>query len=350
MPLFKKSNLFYNFFSLGAVQLISSLLQLMVIPYVIRKIGADGFGVIAVAQVVMFYLSAFTEYGFSQTATRAIALHRSEPEEIRAIFSRVIFSRLFLCVIAFVLLLVLIYCIPVFRSHARLYCMAFVFVAGQSLLLTWFFQGYEKMHFIAFATLIARIIFVALVFTFIRTRQDDFLFLFFLGIGNVIAALFSIFVAIRVYRLSFIRPSWAGIRHDLRQGWQITMTNLSMNTCQYANIFVLRIFSNDLVVGYYSIAERIFFTIRQLFGIFSQAVYPRVCQLVYRSKEELGVFFRQVYRPFFVAVFFASFVLFAMAPWVLYFFMGAMNGNAVVFLRILCIASVIVCLDRKSVV
>ena len=49
-----------NFLSLSFVQAINSMLQLLIIPFVIGILGAEGFGVIAVAQVLMFFLSTFT--------------------------------------------------------------------------------------------------------------------------------------------------------------------------------------------------------------------------------------------------------------------------------------------------
>lgn len=134
-----KNKLLYNFFSLGAVQAISSLIQLIVIPHVISKIGVDGYGIIAVAQVVMFYLAAFTDYGFNQTATRDIALYKTDHTRVSEVFFSVLFSKLLLCIVAFILLLILMFVIPLFRAHFLLYCMAFAFVVGQSLLINWFF-------------------------------------------------------------------------------------------------------------------------------------------------------------------------------------------------------------------
>ena len=345
MPAAKTNKLLYNFFSLGAVQAISSLIQLIVIPHVISKIGVDGFGVVAVAQVVMFYFSVFTDYGFNQTATRDIALYKADHKKVSEIFFKVFFSKLFLCVIAFLLLLILLLFIPLFRAHLLLYCMAFVFVVGQSLLINWFFQGLERMHFIAFTTLVARVLFAALVFIFIRSKDDDFLFLFFLGAGNIIAGLISIAVAFRIYKLKFIKPSRMDIARELKEGWQITLSHLSNNTCHYANIFILRFFASDFVVGYYSIAERIFFTIKQVFVVFSQAVYPKVCQLVQKGKEQAISFLKPAYTAFLLLVILGSLILFIFSPQVLYFFMGNEYSNAVFYLRVLCIVSVIVCLN-----
>ncbi len=345
MPDGKKNKLLYNFFSLGIVQVITSLLQLVIIPYVISKIGVDGFGIVAVAQVVMFYLSAFTEYGFSQTATRDISIHRDDRLMISRIFFRVIFSKLILCFLSFFILLVLFMVVPVFKAHLLLYLVGFVFVIGQAVLINWFFQGMEKMQMMAFISLIARLIFVVLVFLFIKSKADDVLYLFFLGAGNFIMGLISIFLVTRKSRLQFILPGRKEILNEFREGWQITATNLSNNICQYSNIFILRLFTNDLLTGYYSIAERIFLTLRQMLGVFSQAVYPQVCLLVETGKNNIISYFRKVYVPFLAATAGGCILLFILSPWVLYFFIGHENVHASLLLRVFAIVLVVACLN-----
>jgi PST family polysaccharide transporter len=345
MPAEKKNKLIYNFFSLGIVQAITSLLQLIIIPYVISKIGVDGFGVVAVAQVVMFYLSAFTEYGFSQTATRDISIHRDNQLMISQIFFRIIFSKLILCFLSFLILLLLILVVPVFHAHWMLYLAGFAFVAGQAVLINWFFQGVEKMQLMAFLSLIARLIFVILVFLFIKLKEDDVLYLFFLGAGNFIMGLVSIYLVIRKFKIQFILPGRSEIISEFREGWQITATNLSNNICQYSNIFILRVFTNDLLTGYYSIAERIFLTLRQMLGVFSQAVYPQVCLLVEKGRGKIISYFRRVYIPFLMAIAGGAVLLFILARWVLYFFIGPGNINAIVLLRVFAVVLVIACLN-----
>src|SRR5687767_1694202 len=341
----KKNKWQYNFFSLGVVQAISSLLQLVVIPHVISKVGVDGYGVIAVAQVVMFYLAVVTDYGFNQTATRDIALYRSDTSKISRLFFRVFFTRLVLCGIAFILLLALLIAVPVLRAHFFLYLMAFVFVLGQSIQVNWFFQGLERMQFSAFATLLARVIFAVFVFVFIRDKTDNYLFLFFLGAGSLIAGIISIIVAFRIYRLRFSTPTGNEIRGELKEGWQITVSHLSHSTCQYANIFILRMLTNDLVAGYYGIAERILFMIKQVMVVFSQAVYPNVCRLVQNGKKHAFLFFRKVYFPFLFLVVAGCALLCIFSSQVLYFFMGDEYIHSVFYLRVLCIVAVIVCLN-----
>jgi len=110
--------------------------------------------------------------------------------------------------------------------------------------------------------------------------------------------LFSFFIALRIFKLTLLYPARADIKHELKEGWQVTISNISISTYLYAGIFILRIFTNDTVVGYYSIAERIFFAVRQVLAVFSQVVYPHICQLSQKSKEAANIFFNRVYLPF----------------------------------------------------
>ncbi|MGC4036811.1 MAG: oligosaccharide flippase family protein [Chitinophagaceae bacterium] len=345
MSFLAKNKLLFNFFSLGAVQAITALLQLFVIPYVVRHVGVEGFGIIAVAQVVMFYFSAITEYGFNQTATREISIERNNNHLVSVIFARVLFSRLALCVISFILLLILIAFVPLFHEHKFLYLTGFVFVIGQAALCNWFFNGIEKMQLMAVINLLARLIFVALIFLFLKKDTDAWYYLFFLGLGNLIMGLFSISLVILRFKIEFVVPRALDVLNELRKGWQITVTNLSNNICQYSNVFILRIFTNDMVTGYYSIAERIFLTLRQMPGIYSQTIYPQVCLVVDKGKEATISFFKKNYIPFLVAVITGCICLFFFSPQIIYFVSKETNGNSVNLLRIFSIVLFVVCLN-----
>ncbi|HMG68530.1 MAG TPA: flippase [Chitinophagaceae bacterium] len=334
-----------NFIALGIIQGANFVLPVLVMPFVIRRIGPDLFGVVSVAQVVMIFLSTVSDYGFNLTATRDIAFFREDKEKISRIFSNVLASKFMICGLTFLLLLLLIPVIPVLKNHYILYLLGFVYVIGQSALVGWFFQGMEKMQYITISTLIARLLFVALVFVFIRDKSDHIYFLFFLGVGNIMAGVFSIYLAFRIFKLKFYRPKWIDIKHELKEGWHITVSNLSINTYQYINIVVLRLFTNDLIVGYYSIAEKIFFAVRQVLGIFSQVVYPHICQLTRIGKRESARFFKQFYMPFLMLLLLGCIAVFVLSPYIIQIFLGREQDLPILLLRILSFVPVIVCLN-----
>lgn len=345
MNTYSSKKVFHNFFSLGFVQVINALLQLLVIPYVIARVGMENYGVVAVAQVVMFYLATFADYGFNLTATRDVSVHRDNPELIAGVFYRVFVSKLILCVFAFLLLLLLSAVFPFIRQHFVLYCMAFMFVPGQAAIPSWFFQGMERMQVLALLNLFSRLLFVALVFLFVKGPGDTALFLFFSGLGNLVAGIAGMLLAIRLFGLRRQPVSRTDIIRLLREGWPVTISNLSMNVIQYGNIFILRIFTNDLVAGYYGVAERIFFAIKQGLVIFSQAVYPRVCQLAGQGLTGVVSFFRRVFAPFFLVVVAGCAVVAAAAPYILHFFTKDNNSAAIFALRMFCLLIPVICLN-----
>jgi polysaccharide transporter, PST family len=337
--------LFSNFISLSIVQGINFLIPLLVTPYVISKVGVDGIGVIAIAQTVMIYLSTITDYGFNVSATKEIAQYKNDRIKTSKIFFTVMASKLIITAFLFVVLLALAFFIPALQQHFILYVLGFTFVLGQCLSVNWFFLGIEKMHFITIGSLFSRLIFVVLLFIFMQKKEDDVLFLLFLGIGNMIAAAASIFIAIALLKLKFLRPLWVDIIDEFKKGWQVTVSILSLNTYLFSGIFILRFFTNDLVVGYYSIAVRIFFAARQVLAVFSEAVYPHICQLILQGKESTKIFFKKVYLPVLIATFLGCIGLFIFSPQIIYIFIKEKPALPVLLLRMLSFVPVIVCLN-----
>lgn len=342
-----KAKIFSNFFALSVVQGANFLIPLVIMPYVISRIGIDWFGVISVAQVTMIYLSTIADYGFNLTATREVALYRNEQdtEKISRFFFTVLSTKIIITALLFLVLLVLVSVIPFFKTNSLLYTTGFAYVIGQSLLVSWFFQGIEKMKFVTYSVLLARIVFVVLVFLFIKGPGDSFLFLFFFGLGSVLAGFYSIYKAVKNFKLRFLFPRWSDVLSQLKDGWQIMISSLSANVYLFANVFILRIFVGDLIVGYYSIAEKIFLAIRQMLSVFSQAIYPHICQLTEKSKNHTVVFFKKVYQPFLLLVIVGCSVVFIFSSPITQLFAGKESDLPGFLLRILSIVPIIVCLN-----
>jgi PST family polysaccharide transporter len=330
--------------ALGILQGTNFLLPVLVMPFVIKKIGADGYGVVAVAQGIMLLLVTVSEYGFNVTATRALALHRHDVSKNARLFFTVLAAKMVICMVLFGVLFLLITLVPFFRSHFQLYLLGFTYVVGQSLLVSWFFQGMEKMKYITIYALLARLLFVALVFVFIKERSDNRFFVFYMGIGSVAAGLLSIFQAIRICKLPLVRPTWSDVKYELKEGWPVMLSYISITTFLSINVFILRLFTNDLVAGYYSVAEKIILATRQIPVLFSQVIYPPLCQLMEKGMASTRQFFRSVYVPFLLLMLLAALLLFVFSPFIISLFLGHDSGNAVMLLRIFCLAPVIVCL------
>ena len=130
-----------NFIPLTTLQGISYILPLVVLPYLIRVIGIEKFGLIAFAQALVQYFMILTDYGFSLSATRSIALIGEHKEKTSALFSSVMTVKLIFAAISFLILCTLLYFIPRFRAEWLIYVLSFGSVIGSTLFPVWFFQG-----------------------------------------------------------------------------------------------------------------------------------------------------------------------------------------------------------------
>jgi PST family polysaccharide transporter len=131
----------------------------------------------------------------------------------------------------------------------------------------------------------------------------------------------------------------------LKDGWPVTATNLTMNFMQYGNLFILRLFTNDLAAGYFSVAERVYFAMKQVISAFAQTIYPNVCRLAGQGGNILKQYFQKIFTPFFLLTVIASAGVAILSPQIIGFFTNNRHDGPVLLLRLLCIAVPIVCLN-----
>ena len=105
----KNKRFFRNCSWLYLLQVASYIFPLLVVPYLIRVIGIEKYGMIAVAQSAMQYMVVITDYGFNLTATRRIATLQGDDKGICLEFNNVMFCKLLLMCLALFVYLIFIY-------------------------------------------------------------------------------------------------------------------------------------------------------------------------------------------------------------------------------------------------
>src|SRR5690606_9424169 len=78
-----------NFFSLTVFQFITMFLPLITLPYLIKVIGMEKYGIIIIAHSLILYFTTITEFSFGVSGTRDIASYRNDKARLNLIFSKV---------------------------------------------------------------------------------------------------------------------------------------------------------------------------------------------------------------------------------------------------------------------
>ncbi len=332
-----------SFFYLSLVQLTNFLLPLIILPFLIRVVGIEKVGIIALVQALMSYFIIIIDYGFNLTATRDIALSNNDREKQSLVVSRVLVLKASLTVVTFGMLVILLITVGKFAINSTAYYWGFLLVLGQVVVPNWFFQGVEKMKYLAYINVIGKTLFAALIFVFVRAPDDYIYVICFLSLGNILSGLIGLWIIFRRFGITFRIPDRNDLRLELYRGGSVMISNLSINAYINSNIFILGIFTNNSIVGYYSVADKILYAVRQVLNLFFQATYPQACTRMLQGHSALVHFFRTHFIPFLGVIVLASAGLCFAAPWLTRFFLHQDNETVVFSLRLLSVVPVIVC-------
>jgi len=138
-----RKRLLENFLSLSVLQGVNYILPLITVPYLVRVLGPEKFGLLAFIRAFVQYFAILTAYGFGFSATRKISICREDKERVSEIFSSVILIKSGFMLISFFVLTALVFAIPKFNTERMVYLFAFGMVVGNVLFPVWFFQGME---------------------------------------------------------------------------------------------------------------------------------------------------------------------------------------------------------------
>lgn len=273
-----KKRLLSNFFSLSVLQGANYLLPLITFPYLVRVLGVEYFGLLAFATAFIVFFNILVDYGFNLSATREISVHRDNKDKITEIYSSVLAIKLFLIMISLLIFSFIVFSFDKFSSHIELYFITFISVIGQALFPTWYFQGMEKMKHITIINIFSKVVFTIAIFIFVHEKSDYLLVPLLNGLGIVIGSFYALYIIKKNFNQSFVWQSTEAMKLHFKDSSQFFLSRVSVSIYTSANAFVLGLFTNNMMVGYYSIAEKLYMAIQSLYGPIIQALYPYVAK------------------------------------------------------------------------
>jgi PST family polysaccharide transporter len=263
---------------LAIMQAANSFLPLLTVPFLVRVLGVELFGQLAFAMALMFYFIVLADYGFNLTATRAIAIHREDSDKVGRIYSSVMLIKCVLLLFSALFLVCLVFFVPALAEYRVLYFASFLVVIGQSLFPVWFFQGMEKMKYVTYLNVLAKVFLTAGIFIFV-SAPDDYLYVPLLtAMGFLLSVMSALYLVHGLYGVRFTWSTWQEIRTSLAEGWYVFLSQLKVTLFSSTNIVILGILSGPVAVGYYVGAEKIMRALALAQTPITSALFPLIAK------------------------------------------------------------------------
>ncbi len=274
-----------NYFSLTILQAANYILPLVILPFLVRVLGAEKFGLVMFAQSLCVFLVVFVDYGFNISGTREIAVNKDDKDKISEIFSAIMIIKIGLILTALFLLFVIVNSFSRFRIDSSIYYLSFGIVIGQALFPTWFFQGIEKMKFVTLVNIIAKVIFTLLVFILIKQESDYIYVPVYNSLGFIVAGLLGLIMSFKY--VNFTMPSLALIKKLLYESTSLFISNFATMLYTSSNVFILGIFTGNTTVGVYSSMEKLILAVKNIYSPLYQALYPWLAKQDDKKKNDI---------------------------------------------------------------
>lgn len=272
-----KSNTVKNGIWLYILQFFNTVFPLLTLPYVTRILGTNGYGIFSYALNIITYLQVIVEYGFNLSGAREIAIQENEKEREK-IYSRIVTSKLLLLCITIILTIVIIIVCNFSYEQTLTIMIMFLIVIGTAFTQTWLFQGKQKMKFVTISNSVIRIIFMLLIFLFVKEKEDLFIYSFLYAIVFLVIGIAQTVIIKKFLNYKYKICNFKECCKELKNGWYTFTTSAMSKVFTGISVTILGIIngSDASVVGIYSAIQKIPLAINMVYTPVGQAIFPYI--------------------------------------------------------------------------
>lgn len=266
-----------NFTIYGIGQAINILSPLIITPYLIYVCGLEKFGIISIAQSLIFILIVIVDYSSYIKGVKDISVNRENNSKLENIYLTISYSKLLLFSLVLLVFLGVIYTVPYFYNERIVFLFSLFFLFGQCINPTWFFQGVEYFGQITILNILSKVIFIAGVLLFIKKPEDYIYANFWLGLGLILSSVFSIFFILNKYKINLRNGSLLNIKKYLKKDFSFCVSQLFFATRNYSPIIIVGFVVGEYIAGQFRVVEQIINVFRTYLQMFFKFSYSYIC-------------------------------------------------------------------------
>lgn len=265
-----------NFGYLSALQAFTLFVPLITLPYLLKVLGTETYGLVVFAQSVIAYFVIIIGFGFNISATKAVSENHENNQKLSEIVSCVFVIKGLLFLLSCVVLFVALFFIPKVESYQPLFYFSMYAGLYEWLFPLWYFRGIQKMKYITVINMISRMLFLGLIFLLVREETDYIKVPIINGIGAIIAGSIALWVVFVSHKVKFKFYSLDTLLFYVKESAPFFWGSLIGKLKIVSNKTLLGIFVGLETVAIFDIADKIRMLVQSFLDIVVVVVFPSV--------------------------------------------------------------------------
>lgn len=249
---------------------------------------------------------------------------------VSEIFSNVLWSRMLLMIISFVVLSILVVLIPLFKDNYLVIFASFLMIPGHICFPDWFFQAVEKMKYITILNLLFKLLFTLSIFLVVKEKDDYLWQPILISLGYVVCGMISMYIILVRWKIELNRFSFAKVMKTIRSSTDVFINNLTPNLYNSFSVMLLGFCGGSQANGLLDGGNKFVNIATQFQTTFSRAFFPYIS----RKEDKIGLFARINN----ICSILLCVILFVFAPTIIHLMLSEEFEGSIVILRLLAIS------------
>lgn len=264
---------------LSVVQVISTLIPLLIVPYIMAHVGPSGFGHYNQALLYSSIFIPILDMGFDLFASKEMTRNLDGAGRL---WGMQLQQKLLFWPFALLLYAGIVFALGSFRAIWPMMFLALGYAIGASLMPNWYFEGNKRFLHVQLYALVWKLVYALGVIGFIRQPEHENWIMAFNSIG-----------ALLVLAYSWGRLLWEGVRPEwnpwstvvqrLKGNATISVTPISTYLLSFLPSLIVGFLLGPVQFGYYSVVDRVMQAFRLPGTLLSTVVYVQYNRLLSES-------------------------------------------------------------------
>lgn len=273
-----KHNTFYkNTLWQYGLQILKYLFPLLLIPYLTRILGTEGYAVYAYVLSFMGVVQTIADFGFTLSGTKKVVDLRGDTAALSRLVGAITVARLMLLCGLFFCVMVVTRFIPIMAENTVYVIWTFFATAGRTVLPDFIFQGNERMGPLTTRYFASKGVQVALTILLVRGPGDLILVAVADVLSEIVDIAWSYRAQKRMFGVGIARPTFKESFEELRVSAIYCVSNVSSSLFSgFTTVIIGLAITSKTDIAFWSLTLTTVNAVQSLYTPIANSLYPHM--------------------------------------------------------------------------